>query len=1422
MIARLHEIEEGPFSVLSLGTLWVGVILFYRRYFMSKKCLGLHLRKGWKCHVASMLAIVMSLLLFTGWVAPAPAHAQTIGSTTLNQTIDKWMIDESSGYIYATTSDTMQLLFISLSDLQVKKQISYLSSPTDITADSGKLYVPLAGTSQISIVDIASQSVTGAVYTSNGNPYRVAVDGNNLYYVLQNNFSFVTVKNLTTNAETQIGAPLTANSIYMPALGLDKANHVLYSAQSGLTGGNITAYDTQTNTINASNKSNYNEGYGFTFPDRILLVDGQDVFHAGRRLNKSNLAEIKGDYYPDLQLGRTDIYYVKGSHVFTNTGVFDRDSYVKTADLPYATKLSLMDNAGNTYLFNPTAKTIDKVSLSFVPVNTVTGDLKDNKLTMNAAVTKMVYSSQTGYMYAIAPTFNKLLTIDPFNMSIVRQVDVGSKPSDLVISGGKLYISLYGATQVAVTDDVYGGGIVSTLVTAQNPHRLAVSDGSIFYLPEFPETSGDRSVYVMPVNGGASQKVQYTSPTAYNYYYKANLLADEANHVVYIGETSSSPRYLYSMSTIPSAGKYPDPKQSAGIGATGEALVQEGSDLFYGDSRFDANSLAQLNGSSLYSPEVIAVKGNYIITKTSVYDKTTIGKLFDMPYTADAGLILNDGSVLLYSSAKGALFRYSNVEEIKIPRELVSNVKFTDNDPTAGSIQGTVSWTNPADTSYLTGYSLYYLDAQGNPISLISRVPNTTTSYTVNTITIPTGASRIGVFSYNQYAESIKCTSTLIWDLSSYLPQKIDFLDTNPAKGQIHGILSWTPAADESSFSKYAVYFTGSTGNKLSSQPYRVVNNKQISYSLDIPESDIPTGASSIVIYSMADNGEISPWNAFVRIADNIQAEPASVTTVTYNFTNTATYLDTDPTAGKINGQLSWQGVSLDLLGGSYKVYFLDASYKTIGSIAEVPIDVIQSYRVTLPSDTLLPSGAVYFGIVRRSSTGIEETKAYIVSINDLGGTSPTSPTPTQSGSNPGTTPSSETPKPVITSSTDGRTIITLTLTNQQLKTILENQLSNSENSTINLQVVGQGSIMQSVLSGTAFQEIVSSNEKALLSVNTSLAAITIQAAEIQKSLQQFGQEGANVSVSITIARTDDQIRSNLDALLRGARIKQITGPIDFRITATVTTDNRQFEISSTTSFVAHTIPLPAAVTSDSIKTLAGVMYDPATNMFYPVPTVFTTGTDGIIQASLYRQGNSIYTVVSNPKSFGDLPDQHYAKDAIETLASKFVISGYEDNTFKADKPVTRAEFATLLMRAMGIVPKPTANIPFKDVLKGEWYYEAVAAAADAGFISGYEDGTFRPNQTVSRQEMTKMIFTALRSGGFNKQLTLEQQEAAISRFSDKSTISSWAKEAAAYAGETGIMNGTADGSFEGSTNADRAQTAVILYRMMKTIHFIN
>lgn len=103
-------------------------------------------------------------------------------------------------------------------------------------------------------------------------------------------------------------------------------------------------------------------------------------------------------------------------------------------------------------------------------------------------------------------------------------------------------------------------------------------------------------------------------------------------------------------------------------------------------------------------------------------------------------------------------------------------------------------------------------------------------------------------------------------------------------------------------------------------------------------------------------------------------------------------------------------------------------------------------------------------------------------------------------------------------------------------------------------------------------------------------------------------------------------------------------------------------------------------------------------------------------------------------------------RGAIDYADSFGLMKGYDDGTFKPDNNMTRAEFTSALMRA-AVIANPDAQlaeINFSDIDKSYWVYDDIAKAVSIGFISGYDDGTFRPADNVTYEQAITMIFNVL------------------------------------------------------------------------------
>ncbi|MBQ4410283.1 MAG: S-layer homology domain-containing protein [Firmicutes bacterium] len=112
--------------------------------------------------------------------------------------------------------------------------------------------------------------------------------------------------------------------------------------------------------------------------------------------------------------------------------------------------------------------------------------------------------------------------------------------------------------------------------------------------------------------------------------------------------------------------------------------------------------------------------------------------------------------------------------------------------------------------------------------------------------------------------------------------------------------------------------------------------------------------------------------------------------------------------------------------------------------------------------------------------------------------------------------------------------------------------------------------------------------------------------------------------------------------------------------------------------------------------------------------------------------------------NFDDVPEGSYYYEPVYNIAWFGIIGGFPDGTFKPASPITRAQMAVMLVNMQKLSPYTAANPRFSDVPKTHWAYKYVEAAADAGFINGYPDGTFRPDRNVSYDEAITMIVALL------------------------------------------------------------------------------
>lgn len=184
---------------------------------------------------------------------------------------------------------------------------------------------------------------------------------------------------------------------------------------------------------------------------------------------------------------------------------------------------------------------------------------------------------------------------------------------------------------------------------------------------------------------------------------------------------------------------------------------------------------------------------------------------------------------------------------------------------------------------------------------------------------------------------------------------------------------------------------------------------------------------------------------------------------------------------------------------------------------------------------------------------------------------------------------------------------------------------------------------------------------------------------------------------------------------------------------------------------------------------------------------------------------------VVSQKSFSDIADS-YAKIQIEALASRGIINGVSDELFMPDSTMTRAEFATIVTRALGI--GQTAENCFSDISENDWFCGYVAAAHEYGIVSGVSETEFAPGGIISKEEAAVMVRRAAKLCGMTKTYDGAAVRDVLAAFSDYTKTSAWAREALAFCYDGKILS-DAESEIMPKTAVTRAEIAVMLYNML-------
>lgn len=180
-------------------------------------------------------------------------------------------------------------------------------------------------------------------------------------------------------------------------------------------------------------------------------------------------------------------------------------------------------------------------------------------------------------------------------------------------------------------------------------------------------------------------------------------------------------------------------------------------------------------------------------------------------------------------------------------------------------------------------------------------------------------------------------------------------------------------------------------------------------------------------------------------------------------------------------------------------------------------------------------------------------------------------------------------------------------------------------------------------------------------------------------------------------------------------------------------------------------------------------------------------------------------------RTFADAADSPFATE-IDTLSTFGLLEGYEDGTFRPTNAITRAEFCAMLSNVLDL--PEGQNLSFSDVADDAWYNKAVSAMAARGFVSGMGDGTFRPDDTITYEQMTTILSSVAVWASMSAEELNGKTDISLADYQD---FSSWAQKPAWIMDQLGALVG----DLQPQDLATRETAAGMLYAMMDSLHML-
>ncbi|MCY9591144.1 S-layer homology domain-containing protein [Paenibacillus chitinolyticus] len=357
------------------------------------------------------------------------------------------------------------------------------------------------------------------------------------------------------------------------------------------------------------------------------------------------------------------------------------------------------------------------------------------------------------------------------------------------------------------------------------------------------------------------------------------------------------------------------------------------------------------------------------------------------------------------------------------------------------------------------------------------------------------------------------------------------------------------------------------------------------------------------------------------------------------------------------------------------------------------------------------------------------------------------------------------------------------------------------------------------VLVGELTGQMVKSMEQkqAVVKISFGDVTYTIPAEQINVSAlsDQLGKPSAleDIKVRIEVAAPSKETLKVVENSAAAGNFTLVAPALNFTVKGTY--GGATVEVSRFNAYVERTIAIPDGVDPGKITT--GVVVE-ADGTVRHVPTRIVN-VNGHYFAKINSLTNSTYSVIWHPIEFRDVAG-HWAQNAVNDMGSRMVVSGVENGTFNPDTAITRAEFAAIMVRALGL-KQEKASAPFSDVNASDWYSAAVQTAYAYKLIGGFEDGTFRPSDKITREQAMVIMAKAMKTTGLRDKLPSKEAAELLAPYADAAATAEWAKSGVADCLQGAIFAGRTATELAPKASITRAEVAAIVQRLLQKSELI-